>query len=522
MNRIVRLLPLLIIVFLTGCIKNDLPFPRIPQEILSIAAVGESAKAVIDAENLTVSLFLDETTNPYEVRFSDFTYTEGAECSLNLLEGTYNLTKPLTLDLSLYQTYTWTITATQEIIRRFSVAGQIGETVFDIPGHRIIVNVPESADLSRLTLLDFKLGPEGNTSVTPDIQPGVIDLSSPLHLDVTIFGHTEQWTIYADVTEEVVSITEADAWSQIIWLYASAPEGGTYGFRYREENSDEWIEVPTSMITIEGGSFRTHIDHLTPLTTYSVQAVYDGQYSAEMSLTTEATEILPGGSFSNWWLKNNKIWCPWAEDGTPYWDTGNTGAATLGKSNVYPSDHTPDGQGLAACLETRFVGIGILGKLAAGSIYTGSFKKIDGTNGILDFGRPWTLRPTKLRGYMQYTTAPINYASSEYKYLMDRPDSCHIYIALTDWNEPYEIRTNPNNLHLFNKNSPEVIAYGELIRGDNTDGYVPFEIVLQYRSKSRRPKYILVTCAASKYGDFFTGGAGATLYVDQLELSYDY
>ena len=123
---------------------------------------------------------------------------------------------------------------------------------------------------------------------------------------------------------------------------------------------------------------------------------------------------------------------------------------------------------------------------------------------------------------MKYNTAPINYASADYKYLLDRPDSCHIYIAVTDWNEPFEIRTNPKNRQLFNPNSPEVIAYGELIRGSDTDGWQEFEIKLNYRSTSRVPRYIQITCAASKYGDYFTGGAGACLYVDQFSLLYDY
>ena len=123
---------------------------------------------------------------------------------------------------------------------------------------------------------------------------------------------------------------------------------------------------------------------------------------------------------------------------------------------------------------------------------------------------------------MKYTTAPIDYASTEYKYLLQRPDSCHIYVALADWSAPYEIRTNPKNRQLFNPASTSIIAYGELILGSNTDGWQEFTIELKYRSTSRVPRYLQITCAASKYGDYFTGGTGATLFVDQFSLSYDY
>ena len=105
---------------------------------------------------------------------------------------------------------------------------------------------------------------------------------------------------------------------------------------------------------------------------------------------------------------------------------------------------------------------------------------------------------------------------------MGRPDSCHIYIALTDWTAPYEIRTNPKNRQLFSPASPSVIAYGELIFSGTMSQYKEFEIKLNYRSTSRKPSYILITSAASKYGDYFTGGAGAVLYIDQYSLDYDY
>ena len=141
---------------------------------------------------------------------------------------------------------------------------------------------------------------------------------------------------------------------------------------------------------------------------------------------------------------------------------------------------------------------------------------------ILDFGRPWTLRPTKLRGYYQYTSGEINYSSKEMDYLKGRPDTCSIYIAMTDWTAPYEIRTNPNNRQLFDKNASYVIGYGQLERGTSMDAYEQFEIELEYRSTSIAPTYIMITCASSKYGDYFTGSSSSVLYVDQLSLDYDY
>lgn len=511
-------LPLL----MAGCIKNDLPYPRIQQNILSIAAEGESSAATISQDDLSVVLHLDETVNPRSVRFTDFTYTEGAECSKNLLEGTYDLTQPLQVTLSLYQNYIWTISAEQTIERYLTVAGQIGETAIDVPGKRVVLYVPATTDLHKVTINSIKLGPEGVTTLSPALKAGdVIDASSPVRIKVSYFDVEETWTLYVDTTDALVTTTQADAWVNVLWVYGNAPENADNGFQYRPVSSSEWITVPKSSIVFNGGSFSACIPHLSPLTEYVVRAYSDENMGNEIEVRTSAGLDLPNAGFENWWL-NGKVWCPWAEGAEPWWDTGNKGAATLGQSNVTPSEYTPSGTGLSAKLETKFVGIAGIGKLAAGSIYAGTFVKVDGTNGILDFGRLWDVRPTKLKGYYNYTTSPINYASEEFRHLMDRPDSCHIWVALTDMDAPCQIRTNPKNRQLFNPDDPGVIAYGQFVRGDNTDGWQPFEVELKYKATNRRPKYLLVVCAGSKYGDYFTGGTGTVLYVDDLSLSYDY
>ena len=506
-----------------GCIHNDLPYPKIPQNILAIAAKGELSPAKIDSTDYTVRLVLDEEVDIQAVQFTQFTYSQGAKTNKNLLEGTWDLSVPMTVELSLYQRYHWIISAEQNIERYFTIAGQIGETVIDAVGRRIIVNVPEKADLSNLEVTSIKLGPRNITSLVPECKVGsVINLSSPMKIDVNAWGRTEDWTIYAQRTEQVVTTSAVDPWSMVVWAYGEGPADATNYFEYCEEGSSSWTRVPDADTTGKDGAFSCCIKHLKPLTKYTVRACSGDNKGNEITVTTQATEVLPDGDFEQWW-KNGRIWCPWAEGGTQFWDTGNTGAATLGESNVKPSDYVPAGlSGQSAELKTEFKGIAGIGKLAAGSIYTGSYKKTDGTNGILDFGRPWTVRPTKLRGYYQYTSGEINYSNKEMEYLKGRPDTCSIYIAMTDWTAPYEIRTNPNNRQLFDKNASYVIGYGQLERGTSMDSYEEFEIKLEYRSTSIIPTYIMITCASSKYGDYFTGSSSSVLYVDQLSLDYDY
>lgn len=508
----------------SGCIKNDLPYPRIPQNIRELAAVGETRSANIDSVTLAATVYLGEDVDIEKVRFSTYRTSPDARSSLDLLNGEYDMSKPLYVTLSLYQDYDWTISAVQEIERYFRVEGEIGESLIDPVAKRVIVKVPDNIDLKQLRLLDLKLGPAGHTEYNPELKPGLIDLSYPMRVEVTSWGRTEIWTIYAEVIDAVVMTTQVDAWSKVIWVYGAGPSDVRNGFQYRKAGEDAWIDVPESNVTQTQGSCSCYISGLEPLTEYEVRSVSGENTGNIMKATTQATADIPNGDFEDWYqggAKNN-LWIPCPAGGPVFWDTGNTGSITMGKNVTIPSDHTPTGSGRSAQLATEFVGIGMLGKLAAGSIYTGKFMRVDGTNGILNFGRPWTLRPTRLTGFYQYKTKAIDYVSSEFDYLKGRPDTCVIYVALADWTAPYEVRTNPKNRQLFDPNSPSIIAYGELQCGHSMDNFEPFSIDIKYRDTSRVPTYLQITCSASKYGDYFTGASGATLWVDQFAFEWDY
>lgn len=148
--------------------------------------------------------------------------------------------------------------------------------------------------------------------------------------------------------------------------------------------------------------------------------------------------------------------------------------------------------------------------------------KTVGTNGVLSFGRSFSSFPSKLRINYKYTSATIDKVGEDaLSYLKGRPDSCHIYIALTDWDEPLEIRTRPSERQLFDKADSHIIAYAELIQGSSTSAYQQKDLVLDYRYTNRTPKYIVVVASASKYGDYFTGGVGSKLWLDNFELIYE-
>lgn len=506
-----------------SCIKNDIPYPRIQPNITSLEVEYQAQPAVLDSASRTATVYLTEEADIYDVKVKSCSITPGSHFVGDSIYGSLDLSSPNYFVLGLYQEYVWTVKAVQTIERYFTVANQMGASVIDVPGRRVIVTLPESINLSQVKVLSAKLG-SVNSTISPELTSGsTINLSAPLKVDVTDYGRTATWTIYAEVTEALVTTTSVDAWTNVAWVYGEAQEGLSNSVEYRraDASDDDWIRVPDSWLTISGGSFNARLINLQSDTDYIARAVSGSDIGNEISFHTGFNIQPPNADFENWWL-DGKIWCPWAEGADPYWGTGNKGATTLGPSNTSPSTDTPTGTGRSAMLETKFVGIGMIGKLAAGNIFAGTYVRTDGTNGILDFGRPFTQRPTKLRGYYKYHSAPISSVTAGFEALKGRPDTCIVWCALIDSDQPFQIRTNPKDQHLFNPDASDVIAYGKMQNGSDVPDWQPFEFELTYKTTSRIPKYILIVASASAYGDYFTGGNGSVLYVDDFELLYDY
>ncbi len=514
------LLPLLLCALLAGCIKNDIPYPRIQANFTSISASGQSRDALIDSASRIVTLYLPEEANIFDVKIDSYTLTPKSEIVSGDITGGIDLSADYPVTLRLYQDYLWKIRGEQDIERYFSVANQVGSSVIDVPGRRVVATVTDKTNIASLEVTACKLGPAG-ASYTPDIAGQRVDFRKPVVINIEFHGHIERWTIYIEKTTSSVTTARVDAWTCVAWVYGEAEAGKANTVQYRLDGDDEWIDVPDSWVSHSGGSFCGRLTGLSPLTTYEARAVSDNEYGEIIKFTTGAALQLPNSDFDSWWL-DGKVWNPWPENGEQYWDTGNKGATTLGPSNTQPTDDTPTGTGLAARLETKFVGIGMLGKLAAGNLFAGKYVRTDGTNGILDFGHPFTDRPTGLSGYMKYTTAPISSVTTGFENLKGRPDTCIIWCALIDADSPFQIRTNPKDRNLFDPEADNVIAYGKYETGTDVPAYVPFHFDLVYKDTQRAPKYILVTCSASKYGDYFTGGNGAILFIDDFKLTYDY
>ena len=186
--------------------------------------------------------------------------------------------------------------------------------------------------------------------------------------------------------------------------------------------------------------------------------------------------------------------------------------------------HTQGGK--AAKLESGKVDL-MGGIFAAASLYTGSFgsTNIWTQTATVNFGQSFTARPIALKGFYKYTPNVINLVKNVpagVTIVKDQTlDQCAIYIALAK--KTYTIDNGNQSTFIDFKNDENIIAYGELPSGAATegDGYVEFNIPLKSKNLTDQPTHIIVVCSSSKYGDYMTGGAGSTLYVDDLSLIYD-
>lgn len=528
---------LLLAAVLCGCIKNDIPFARIPLSITALKVEGQIGTTSFSEKDRTATVTLAETVNPKKVKIDSIGYTDKAVAALSSGD-VIDLTNDVEVTLSLYQDYVWKIMRNQPIERRLTVSNQVGNAVFDEGKRLVTINITKSASLRDVELVDLKLGPtgaayNGSTEGLPAVSWNRYANYAETTIHVTYSDFIdEEWTVKVYNSDSDVLTERADGWVNVAWMYGAGVAGTECGFDYREAGAENWIAVPKEYVTVNGGQFYARVPHLKANTTYECRAFSDGQRAKEVQFSTVDMGSFPNMGFEDWHKSEKSVICPWAKDGSVFWDTGNHGSAIVGEKNVTANvpDIRPGSTGkYAACLSSQNI-LGV--KFAAGNLFVGEYKDTEGTNGILGFGREFASYPTALKGWFKYQTAPIKFVSKGYEHLKNEPDTCIVWVALGDWEltqnaetgqkTAVEIRTdNNNNGKYFDKNDPHVIAYGEMTCGEDVNEYKSFEVKLDYRATNRVPTSLLIVCSASKYGDYFTGGE-SVMWIDDFSLVYDY
>ncbi len=321
---------------------------------------------------------------------------------------------------------------------------------------------------------------------------------------------------------------------------------GIPGVEYRVLGSDgEWSFVAVSSSAASAPRFSSTrasdsntitITGLTDGTTYQYRGACGDFHSDEIySFTTESKFSLLEASFEDWstysastMLGTKTVSLPSATGDklTAFWGSGNEGAATANLTLTDKSTDMVHSGTYSAKLESNAA----MGIIAAGNLFIGYYDKTDGTNGVLQLGREYNgSHPTKVRVYANYRPASgVTVKSGNEGYIDDMvsggTDQGQIYIALVEGT--YEVRTNPDDQRLFDKDDSQVLAYGQVTWKDNfgpDGGLQMLEIPFEYneRAKTTRPTHVVIVCSASKFGDYFSGAKGSAMYVDDFELVYE-
>ena len=214
------------------------------------------------------------------------------------------------------------------------------------------------------------------------------------------------------------------------------------------------------------------------------------------------------------------------------WGTANPGTNFLNAMNpTRPEyEHVAVPGGTAVRLESMTP----FGVFAAGNIFSGRFNKFSFSDmtAYLEWGTPFKGRPYSLKGYFDYAPVQIDKTQDKvsgkpnpHKDKLGLMDHLQILAVLVDEAEneadkgPFPVvSTKPGVPDL--KDDPRVIAFGTIESSENTEGkYKEFECVLEYKD-NREPDYVIVVACSSLWGNYFTGGVGSVLYVDDFQFEY--
>ena len=539
MKKIIRGIIAAMTLISSSCIENDIPYPVIPMDILSIEVEGTTGDCTIDYTNRMITIPLAETTDIQNVRIKDVTITEGATLSKEIV-GVHDMRYPQYFTLSLYQDYEWVITADQHIDRRFNVIGQIGETVWDVSRNMATVYRRADFGLDTVTITQLRFGPrpEYDYPEPSSIKDFTQKDNHERTVTVEAFGRREIWRLFVEPKVPQVDFTRAVAGSEVIWVKAIGVDGATTGVRYREHGSEPWIEAEQSWYTSQGGSIEVALRHLKPQTAYDVicyAATGEEEQTTDIrTLTTEAIFRLPNADFEDWSYEGS-VHYPYLSAAEAWWGTGNPASKIAGINLTTPhsEDLHPGATGRCVQMWSQKANVMGIGKFAAGNCFAGQFDRIVGTNGLVAFGRPFTLRPTSLKGWVKYECGTIDCVPSGgtggKTPALGESDGGIIFVALGDWDyneyggtpeSPVMIDTRDEKT-FFNPQNAGIIAYGE-IRFDESCSWYEFDIPLEYRDFDRKPTHIIIVCTSSRYGDYFVGSTQSKMWIDDFNLLFDY
>lgn len=523
---------------------------------------GEAAKAAPAAASWEQKSYKGSKT---------FTVAAGTNTSVQVVAGVNNAVSKISFDASMAENfdagYTFTIGLDDETKLVYDAAKSGSEGYFIVDG----LDEPEFT-----WTFSGTLAKDG----TPFTKSGKIEgieagKAYPMNVKYTVKDGEAEFELMVDYTTEIIDDTVVfepvstglaassiyEIWAAHATVHADVDEGefsdpSAVKFAYRAEGASDWTTADA--VRSSEGVYDAVLKGLAPATKYEYKLVIAGEDQGEaMAFTTEAAPNVPNASLEYVSKVSGKSYykfydpgCDVEECRTMFWGSGNgegsegvNGSANMGIVITEPSDDAKDGSRSVCAMSKSAVGM-----LAAGNLFTGQFAGLIGTSGgKVNFGRPWTSRPTGVRVWVKYSGGNVNIITrlpegADFK--KGDKDRANIKIALGTWNYktyggtkecPVQVNTTDASTFVDYRTDASTIADGELILfgdgfqqingGDKetiaVDQWRQVTIPFNYHRTNEYPTHIVISCAASMYGDYFSGSDSSKFWIDGVELLYE-
>lgn len=382
--------------------------------------------------------------------------------------------------------------------------------------------------------------------------------------------------IFEPLTTGILSPGKYDVWASHVRMGANidatAYDTDKIFFEYRKQGDEEWTRT-TTPAAFDTDFYYATIGGLQPETTYECQLVLTNTSTAAeevmpgiKTFKTAAAPNLPNASFEEYDSSGSfdKFYT-----GSKWWDCGNQSVFGVTVEPTTSSTDIPNTSSIAGSYpvgsNTRSVRMKSevkAGTFAAGNLYSGEYggTSITTMSGSVNFGRPFTSRPTAIRMYVKYNTGTISNIKSQPPgielVIGSTMDRAQIKVALGDWNYSTYGGTSTSPLKADTSKPEEIcdfavdgaarkagdkskgtIAYGTAIldgagpvtiNGKNSDkSYTSFNswnvltIPIVYYDLKSTPTHIVVSFTSSAWGDYMSGSTDSELFIDAVELVYD-
>ncbi len=406
------------------------------------------------------------------------------------------------------------------------------------------------------TIANIEQGKAYKMNLKYTIKDGDISFTLFVDYDTEIKDDT---IIFEPVSTGLAASSPFEIWAKRATVHAdvdaSESEGKSIQFSY-SSNGSNWTTVDG--VNDSEGTWKAELTGLVPSTQYSYRLLIDGtQVGDELTFTTEAAPAIPNGSFEYTSKVTGQSFdkfydpsCGVEEGMYKFWASGNgdeqmDGSASMSTViTVVDTNEKYDGKQSVCAQSQNAAGIGML---AAGNLFTGQFAGLVGTEGgKVNFGRPWTSRPAAMTLYCKYTTDKMNLIKNHpdgMTLTSDMYDRAQIKVAIGTWNyktykgdpdSPVQVNTTDKSTFVDFYTDGSTIANGDLVIYNDgysvnngskvnatTSGWIKYTIPLDYRNLNAYPTHIIVSCASSQFGDYFSGCSSSKLWIDKVELVYE-